>query len=128
MNTKHASGYWQTRSVEFDKKEWLALRPDGKTATTVTQQSMAEVIAIVWGEDDAEAEANARLIAAAPDIKSALEGSRQFLAAWRYEYASKPQPQDRHAKAQLALIDKQIAATEEALSKAQPLEPSIDKE
>ena len=67
MTAEHTPGRWQTRAVGFHKRQWEELRPVGKFQTTVTQQFGAEVIALVWGDDDEQAQANAKLIAAAPE-------------------------------------------------------------
>lgn len=66
---KYAEGYWQTREVEFDAATWELLRNQG---IVVTQQFKGDVIAIVWGENEDQAAANARLVKASPDLLEAL--------------------------------------------------------
>ncbi len=54
-------------------------------------------------------QANARLIAAAPDLLAALQSSLQFVFAWLLEYESGPQRER---------IEAQIAKTQAAIARA----------
>lgn len=94
-----ASPFWQTRHADFDVKNWAKLRPTGKTAVTITQQSMAEVIAIVWGDDDAQAEANAALIVHAANSHDAVVEALQGMLDL---HANTCEPTDFHCKEAVA--------------------------
>ena len=73
--TKSAVGFtpgrWRASSMTMDRKEWALL--NGKGGIQIVQRG-EDVIAAVWcGDDrDGEEQANARLIAAAPELYEAL--------------------------------------------------------
>lgn len=52
------------------------------------------------------------------ELLAALEGSWQYLIAWRYEYVDKPQ--NEHNAAQQDRIDAQIRKVEAAIARAKP--------
>lgn len=60
-------------------------------------------------------EKRARLISLAPELADELRGNFQYLIAWRYEYANKPN--DAHNNSQRDLNDAAIWRTEALLSK-----------
>lgn len=71
MSTLHTSGPWVHRTMTMARKAWAAL---GRSEIQIVAKN-GNVIAAVWCADDrpGEKEANARLIAAAPDLLAALE-------------------------------------------------------
>ena len=97
---KHTPGPWTVRD---DKAAWAIIGSEPSWVTEVNKNRH-------------NADANAALIASAPDLLAALEGSRQYVIAWRYEYASKPQ--DEHNNSQRDLIDASIRKIEAAIAKA----------
>jgi hypothetical protein len=70
---KFTPGPWRASEMKMDKASWAALR--GKSIDVVLRGS--DVIAAVWCGDDRDGDesANARLIAAAPDMYKALEAA-----------------------------------------------------
>lgn len=58
----------------------------------------------------------AKIEATNADLLAALEGSWQYLVAWRFEYADKPN--DEHNNAQRDRIDAQIRKVEAVIAKA----------
>lgn len=75
MNTKHTPGPWEARCIE--SQEWAIDAPNGDP--TIGYSSWT-ALASVYGSNDfrregeAVAEANARLIAAAPELLAACAG------------------------------------------------------
>jgi hypothetical protein len=71
--SKHTPGPWEDGTMSISKRNW-ALIHDGAEINIVKRG--ADVIAAVWCGDDEDGEeaANARLIAAAPELLEALEG------------------------------------------------------
>lgn len=69
------------------------------------------------GDDQADSvcAANARLIAAAPDLLQALRHTKQFVLAWIPEYAEK---RDRDSLAQMQRIEAALNQIDAALAKA----------
>ena len=63
---------WRSGKATFDAETWAAFNKPGVVHDIV--QRGQDVIAVVWGTDDGalEDEANAALIAAAPDLIKAL--------------------------------------------------------
>lgn len=111
--TKHAAGFWQTREVVFETADWEALRNSG---TIVTQQFGAEVIAIVWGDDDEQTKSNADLIAAAPDMIAALEAQIKAFEHWSACGGSNGRPEFR--KSALAAWKEATQQSRAAIAKA----------
>jgi hypothetical protein len=74
------------------------------------------IVADIRRERTTQDEANLHLIAAAPDMLSALNNALQYVIAWRYEYASKPQ--DKHNNEQRDRIDATLRQMQEAIAKA----------
>ena len=60
-NTEHTPGPWQVEGVPKGRRPWVGRIAEGRWA------------ALACGYTDEEAEANARLIAAAPDLLASLE-------------------------------------------------------
>ncbi len=77
----HTPTYWQTREVEFDRKDWLLLHPHKGPMTAITPQFGSDVVAIVWGENDAQEAANAALIVRSVNSLPALVAALEALAA-----------------------------------------------
>ena len=77
MNTKHTPGPWEARCIE--SQEWAIDAPNGDP--TIGYSSWT-ALASVYGSNDfrregeAVAEANARLIAAAPELLEACKAAR----------------------------------------------------
>jgi len=77
---KHAHGPWKAvRNASF----WEVVTPlPGQTLDQANEYSPS--LAYVWGEGEEQAEANARLIAAAPDLLEAPVHLTQVLKAAGY--------------------------------------------
>jgi hypothetical protein len=101
--TKHTQGPWTFEPGVEDREGFFDIWFD--------QGGCGATIAEYVGE-----EANARLIAAAPDLLAALEHSRQFVMTWRFEYADKPRTE--HNDAQRYRIDSALAKIDAAIAKA----------
>ena len=73
MTTKHTPGRWSCALMRMTKPDWAALH-SGKHPIDIVKRG-DDVIAAVWcGDDqDGEEQANAHLIAAAPDMLEALK-------------------------------------------------------
>lgn len=69
MSTQHTPGPWKAvRNASF----WeVVTPPPGQTLDQANEYSPS--LAYVWGEGEEQAEANARLIAAVPDLLEALK-------------------------------------------------------
>ncbi len=78
----HTPTDWQTREVEFDRKNWSALLPKGGKVTAITPQFSGDVVAIVWGRDDAQEAANAALIVRSVNAHEALMKALITARAW----------------------------------------------
>ena len=80
MNTKHTPGEWRASAMEMDPGAWRLLNR-GKIDIVRRGQ---DVIAAVWCGDDKDGEeaANARLIAAAPELLEALQQAEEWLTGW----------------------------------------------
>lgn len=69
MEAKHTPGPW------FNNPDWQ--EDDGEAGAIIRQNSPDEIICPeVWGQDMNQRDANARLIAAAPDLLAVLENIR----------------------------------------------------
>lgn len=79
MTTTHTPGPWQSSEMTMIAKDWAALNR-GKLNIVVRG---SDVIAAVWCGDDRNTTeaANARLIAAAPDMIEALRQAEVALAS-----------------------------------------------
>lgn len=66
---KHTPGVWLPSTLQLNKEYWAMLHAD----TVHTVRRGEQVIAAVWGLSNVDAQANARLIAAAPDLLSAIK-------------------------------------------------------
>lgn len=77
MSTQHTPGPWKAvRNASF----WEVVTPSpGQTLDQADQYSPS--IAYVWGQGEEQAEANSRLIAAAPTILQELIRAREYIAA-----------------------------------------------
>lgn len=75
-NGKHTPGPWHYIGDGFDSCAAADCGTDGYTVITRDSEGAFEgtICEIDYQNDDAEAEANARLIAAAPELLEALEG------------------------------------------------------
>lgn len=109
----HTPGPWYIGKVYFNRHEGASL--DGNI-TTVKMPGACEAPVVSLGAPKPEIEANAKLIAAAPDLLDALQDCLQFVVAWRFEYADKPQ--DKHNNAQRDRIDTALRAAQNAIDKA----------
>lgn len=109
MESKHTPGPWGIDYVTTDV-QWPVVND-------ASDNPVCEIVLCYLPDtDDAdpckqEAEANARLIAAAPDLLDALKSSLQFVAAWQTEYLDKNDPQR-------ICVDEQIKKTRAAITKA----------
>ena len=66
---KHTPSPWMVHHMNMAPKDWALL---GRCEVTVVCHG-ARVVAAVWGDDDEQEQANARLIEAAPDLLAALK-------------------------------------------------------
>jgi hypothetical protein len=75
MSTQHTPGPWKAvRNASF----WeVVTPPPGQTLDQANEYSPS--LAYVWGEGEEQAEANARLIAEAPDLLEALRTARDHI-------------------------------------------------
>lgn len=77
METKHTPGPWYPTYDSFEGRHWVSQQPQGGTFW------IAEILSGCMGD---ETDANARLIAAAPELLNALQDAMRWFGAledWR---------------------------------------------
>lgn len=109
MTTKHTPGPWNV-----DKNGLSGYGDNGNTFNILAENgaeiahlpSSFRLLDIDDETDDeyVEESANARLIAAAPEMAEALGGSLQYVLAWLYEYSQLPPTTHNKSQAKLAAI------------------------
>ena len=72
--TRHTPGPWHTTHKDYGDEWWFGGRGEGQC---IVEDASGEMIAVYGGHD----EANARLIAAAPDLLAALVEAEPLLVA-----------------------------------------------
>ena len=76
MHSKHTPGPWMYGALSVSRKDWRKLQPIGETAYGICGATLVVAISGFGNATKPEDEANARLIAAAPELLEALKHAR----------------------------------------------------